>query len=131
MFPSRSTLRTRLGTRLADENVPLTQAQRLLRHSDPKLTANIYTRPTSTDLREAINRAAPRGASRVPVLYVKPDISGRFLSRTGAKGEIGGASPDTPQIPAERPVGHVSGADRGGGRKGTRTPDLVGVIHAL
>ena len=51
-------LRTTLGTRLSDANVPLVQAQRILRHSTPVLTANVYSRPASTDLREALNRAS-------------------------------------------------------------------------
>jgi integrase len=36
-------LRTTFGTRLALAGVPLAAAQRLLRHSTPVLTANIYT----------------------------------------------------------------------------------------
>src|SRR5262245_23543813 len=50
------TLRMTLATRLCEANVPLVQAQRILRHSTPVLTANVYTRPVSTDLRAALNR---------------------------------------------------------------------------
>jgi len=36
-------LRATFATSLARADVPLTQTQRLMRHSDPKLTANVYT----------------------------------------------------------------------------------------
>jgi hypothetical protein len=56
--------RVTLATRLSDANVPLVQAQRILRHSDPRLTANVYTKPAASDLRESIERAG--AGSRLP-----------------------------------------------------------------
>src|SRR5262249_3535011 len=54
-------LRVTLGTRLSDANVPLVRAQRIMRHSDPKLTANLYTKPASSDLRADLERAVGAG----------------------------------------------------------------------
>ena len=47
-------LRSTFATLLARANVPLTLAQRLLRHSDPRLTANVYTRLQLHDARGAV-----------------------------------------------------------------------------
>ena len=47
-------LRHTFATRLARKHVGLPQAQRLLGHSDPKLTASIYTHLEADDLRGAI-----------------------------------------------------------------------------
>ncbi|MEM7310634.1 MAG: site-specific integrase [Planctomycetota bacterium] len=49
-------LRHTAATRLARAGVALTHAQRILGHSDPKLTAAVYTHLGSEDLREAIAR---------------------------------------------------------------------------
>jgi len=59
-------LRSVLATRLSAAGVPLVQAQRILRHSSPTLTANHYTRPESSDLHRAIERTAPRLPSACP-----------------------------------------------------------------
>ncbi len=47
-------LRARFATQLAKAGVPLQAAQRLLRHSDPKLTANVYTLLDTGDLAEEV-----------------------------------------------------------------------------
>ena len=47
-------LRVCYATRLARAGVSLVQAQKLMRHSDPKLTANIYTRLRLDDAHEAV-----------------------------------------------------------------------------
>ncbi len=47
-------LRTTCASRLARNGVPLVQAQRLLGHSDPKLTAQAYTDLSVEDLRGAV-----------------------------------------------------------------------------
>ncbi len=47
-------LRTTFGTNLARGAVPLQIAQRLMRHSDPKLTSSVYTVLTRDDERAAI-----------------------------------------------------------------------------
>jgi integrase len=48
-------LRHTFATRLARSGAPLMHAQRLLGHSDPKLTAQIYTHLDAEDLRGAID----------------------------------------------------------------------------
>jgi integrase len=52
-------LRTTFGTHLAVAGVPLTTAQKLMRHNDPKLTANVYTDAGLLDLHGAVE-ALPR-----------------------------------------------------------------------
>jgi integrase len=52
-------LRKTYGTRLAMAGVPLTVAQRLMRHSDPKLTSNLYTDVRLLDLHAAVGSMAP------------------------------------------------------------------------
>jgi integrase len=56
-------LRVSYATSLARAGVPLAQAQRLMRHSDPKLTANVYTRLELSDARAAVAKidVAPAG----------------------------------------------------------------------
>lgn len=51
-------LRGTTATLLARAGVPLTVAQRLLRHQDPRLTANVYTRVDLGDLRAGLERVA-------------------------------------------------------------------------
>jgi integrase len=48
-------LRLTFGTWLARAGVPLTTAQKLMRHSDPKLTANIYCDVALLDLHGAVD----------------------------------------------------------------------------
>jgi integrase len=59
-------LRHTFGSRLARHGVGLVQVQRLMGHSDPKLTAQVYTHLGVDDLRDALEKsAAPgRGARR-------------------------------------------------------------------
>jgi integrase len=59
------------ATLLARAGVSLVQAQRLMRHSDPKLTANIYTRLRLDDGHAAVARIdltaeGPRRVGRGP-----------------------------------------------------------------
>jgi len=49
-------LRGTTATLLARAGVSLVVAQRMLRHTDPRLTANIYSRVDIGDLRAGINR---------------------------------------------------------------------------
>jgi integrase len=49
-------LRHTFGSRLARRGVGLVQVQRLLGHSDPKLTAQVYTHLDVEDLRRAVHR---------------------------------------------------------------------------
>lgn len=55
-------LRHSFASRLARSGVGLAQAQKLLGHSDPKLTAAIYTHLDAEDLREAVERLPVVGA---------------------------------------------------------------------
>ncbi len=54
-------LRHTFASRLARSNVGLVQAQKLLGHSDPKLTAVIYTHLDTEDLRSAVESLPPLG----------------------------------------------------------------------
>jgi integrase len=51
-------LRGTTATLLARSGVGLVIAQRILRHSDPRLTANIYSRVDLADLQAGIDRIA-------------------------------------------------------------------------
>jgi len=55
-------LRGTTATLLARAGVPLVVAQRILRHSDPRLTANIYTRVDLSDLQAGIDKMGIPGA---------------------------------------------------------------------
>lgn len=59
-------LRHSFASRLARNGVPLTQAQRLLGHSDPKLTAQVYTHLDVEDLRGAIESMGDHGPRAKP-----------------------------------------------------------------
>lgn len=48
-------LRTTAASRMARNGVPLVQTQRILGHSDPKLTAQVYTDLSAEDLRGAVD----------------------------------------------------------------------------
>lgn len=52
-------LRHTFCTRLARAGVPLLDAQKLMGHSDPKLTAEIYSHVTPEDLRPSMERLPP------------------------------------------------------------------------
>ncbi|MBL8858292.1 MAG: site-specific integrase [Planctomycetes bacterium] len=58
-------LRHSFASRLARAGVGLLHAQRLLGHSDPKLTAMIYTHFECEDLRAAIDKVPPMGGAAV------------------------------------------------------------------
>ena len=51
-------LRHTFGSRLARNGVGLVHVQRLMGHSDPKLTAQVYTHLDVEDLRSAIETVA-------------------------------------------------------------------------
>lgn len=54
----RKSLRKTFGTHLAIAGVDLRITQRLMRHSDPKLTMKLYTDPMLLDMHGAANRAS-------------------------------------------------------------------------
>ena len=57
-------LRHTFGTRLARSGVSLAKAQRLMGHSDPKLTAQVYTHLDVEDLRDAVEAVPALGQRR-------------------------------------------------------------------
>jgi len=50
----RKSLRKMFGTHLAMKGMDLRTTQRLMRHSDPRLTANLYTDPMLLDMKGAV-----------------------------------------------------------------------------
>lgn len=72
----RKCLRMTFATWLRDAGVDLRDAQRLMRHSDPKLTANIYTDLRISHLRAASDAVQQHFNKHVP----DGDASGRIVS---------------------------------------------------
>jgi integrase len=60
-------MRHTFGTYLCRAGVPLRTAQAAMRHSDPKLTANVYTDPALLDIAGAINSLPRLPAGSVPL----------------------------------------------------------------
>jgi site-specific recombinase XerD len=58
----RKILRKTFGTHLAMAGVDLRVAVKLMRHSDPGLTMNVYTDPMLLDMEGAVARVAAGGA---------------------------------------------------------------------
>ena len=88
-------LRHTAASRLARSGVSIIHAQKLLGHSDPRLTAEVYTHVETEELRSAL-RAVPK--------------LGAYLSlprRVAPKGE----DPDSPQVP-QRQMVEVGTPDR-------------------
>ncbi len=59
-------LRVTFATNLARADVSLVMAQKLMRHSDPRLTANVYTRLELHDAHAAVARTAPERLGSKP-----------------------------------------------------------------
>src|SRR5262249_42009102 len=85
-------LRLTFGTCLALAGVPLPVTQRLMRHSDPKLTSNIYTDVRIFDLQGAVESIPSVAPSLAPVSRtVAPSVppttvlSCHLLSSSGTK----------------------------------------------
>jgi integrase len=74
-------LRTTFGTLLSKGGVPLRTAQAAMRHSDPRLTANVYTDPRLLDVAGALDTlpALPLDGNRT---------EGQFARMTGTHGEL-------------------------------------------
>jgi integrase/recombinase XerC len=75
-------LRVTFNTLLARAGVSLAQRQALMRHSDPKLTANVYTRLEAADAVAAVEKI---DAPTVPKTYPKPCISTRRRALRGTE----------------------------------------------
>ena len=57
-------LRVTFNTQLLAAGVPLRTVQAAMRHSDPKLTANVYTDPRLLDVGQAVNHLPPMEPTR-------------------------------------------------------------------
>jgi integrase len=90
-------LRHSFATRLARRGVALIHAQRLLGHSDPKLTAQVYTHLDVEDLRgaiAAIDAAVPTGSGRA--------------GRTGRSGAEAASPPPNTDRSGRNTAGHAA-----------------------
>ena len=150
-------MRTTFASLLSRAGVPLRTAQAAMRHSDPSLTANVYTDPRLLDVSGAVESLpelslddAPNTEHRrktgtadsgsfsvAPTVAPNVGNSGRRLSNTDTRGDAGtSARPTTGDAVS---AGIVDGkhtlahADNGGktGRYRTRTCDLFLVREAF
>jgi hypothetical protein len=72
-------MRTTFGTLLSKGGVPLRTAQAAMRHSDPSLTANVYTDPRLLDVHAALDSlpGLPLDAKRRPDIEAATGTDGR------------------------------------------------------
>ena len=139
-------LRVTFVTRLGRAGVPLVQAQKLARHSDPKLTSNVYTRLHRVDEASALaalprlripprRRAAtgtagpeqepePRGRIRGQITRDMAGDSGTNRVKKDAKSHPGRVR----TTPFKQGEFALVGGKKGGAREGIRTPGLL--IHS-
>src|SRR5262249_41489893 len=107
-------LRHALGSLLSKGGVPLRTAQAAMRHSDPSLTANVYTDPRLLDVRGALDAlpALPLGAG--------PDTDQEALQATGTDDRrpfppefppTGGKPGQTESIPDNQIGGRLASID--------------------
>ncbi len=80
-------LRGQFITDLGRAGVSLQDAQKLARHSDPKLTASVYTHLSVTDLGRSVNKlpALPNQAEPMQATGTDDDFLQASLQETGAK----------------------------------------------
>ena len=84
-------LRATTASLLALVGTPIEEARRILRHSDPKITANVYTHVEREQLRAAVNRMPIKvGHLAPPSAPCGRDVDG--------KGEIGAMLASNPAI---------------------------------
>ena len=74
-------LRYTFATKLAGKGVSQRLAQELMRHSDPKLTANIYTDATHLPTFDAVETLPWHEANGTHIGTQKADSSGHLLSQ--------------------------------------------------
>ncbi len=91
-------LRTTFASLLNQAGVPLVTAQQLMRHSDPKLTANFYTKTTIEERAVAVAKLPqlfPHTASNKAEKQVReqggilPETGGHNREKTGGQGSVG------------------------------------------
>jgi len=102
---------------LARAGVPLIEAQKLLGHSDPKLTAALYTHLHAEDLRGAVNRLP---TFEEPEPEAKRDAVGAESGSNLATGEAGEHQRVHERARKSRPRKGVSASDP----ERARTSDL-------
>src|SRR5205823_4866507 len=87
---------------LARAGASLVVAQRILRHSDPRLTANVYSRVDLGDLRDGINKIAipVHGVAGMGTRSPAVSLQG-FVATLSPNGE---APPNEGSSPSENPV---------------------------
>ena len=150
-------LRHTFGSLLSKAGVPLRTAQAAMRHSDPSLTANVYTDPRLLDVSGAVESLpalplddAPdtehqrkTGTASYEPVSVAPSVAlnggnlGLRKANTGSRGEMTASA--RPQVGDAVSAGFVDGKQalesvgNGGetGRYRTRTCDLIRVKDAL
>lgn len=116
-------LRATTATLLARAGVPLTVAQKILRHSDPKLTANVYSKLELMDL--------SAGIESLPEILVSPPEEKKVILRaTGTDSQHVGPHVgvcDSLRAPVSLPE-QMNMSEQGQGQemsKGPETADLI------
>lgn len=101
-------------------NVGLVTAQKLARHSDPKLTSNVYSKVSTEERSEAVNGivVAPSCTTICTTKAAFSDKDRPLLTITEEREEVGGHVEKTYKtrlLAQKRPVGETTGrVDRGG-----------------
>jgi integrase len=105
-------LRHTTATLLLKEGVPLAVVQRIMRHSDPELTAETYGHLDLDDMRRGLDRLTfedgaptPTAPGPAPVLRVLPGGKNKAADSTGKSGEISGLDESGRQDLNLRPLG--------------------------
>ena len=122
-------LRVTFVSSLAAAGVHPRVAQALARHSSVELTMRAYTDVTLLDLRGAVEKTAPGdlACSLACTGAVETTSASSTFASEGSDSRNEETSQDVEN--ARQSAGSRKAAD--GGRRGTRTPDLVRVKHAL
>jgi integrase len=110
-------LRTTFGTLLSKGGVPLRTAQALMRHSDPSLTANVYTDPKLLDVHSAhdtlpnlpLNRGQGQSSGNPPAGPGVDSVAQNVAAPSGKPGQEmatddKASSPDLSEVGAARIV---------------------------
>ena len=147
-------LRMTFGTHLSAAGVPLRTAQAAMRHSDPKLTANVYTDPQLLDVGAALDKLPGMAAASLtperqalaagaesdpengnpflaPVLALAPGFSctrGAIPVTSTASHPPVAKQQKTHETRGEK---RISRADLSGAKDGNRTRDLLSHSQTL
>ena len=122
-------LRVSFVSALAAAGVHPRVAQALARHAHVDTTMRCYTDLALLDLRGAVAKTTPGLLAR---LLARTDaVEPRSASSTCASGGVEPVKEESAQDVKNEPETTLSRKAANGGRRGTRTPDLVRVKHAL